>query len=85
MVEDEHHFTISANAFLKRMVRSLVGTLVDVGRGRLSVAEFGAAFKAADRRLAGKTAPPQGLVLTRVHFDNEMDRLFENLQDPFAG
>lgn len=74
---DELHFTVTANAFLQRMVRSIVGTLVDVGRGKMTVAAFGAALQAAQRSRAGPSAPPQGLVLTRVLYDSAIDRLFE--------
>jgi tRNA pseudouridine38-40 synthase len=76
VVSDELHVTISANAFLQRMVRSIVGTLVEVGRGKISVEEFVAAFRSADRALSGPSAPPQGLTLTQVVYDSDIDRLF---------
>lgn len=76
VVFDELHFRISANAFLQRMVRSIAGTLVEVGRGKISVEEFVAAFRSADRSLAGPSAPPQGLTLTRVVYDSDVDQLF---------
>jgi tRNA pseudouridine38-40 synthase len=60
--------TIEANAFLYRMVRSIVGTLLQVGRGELSLAKYKAAFEAADRTQAGPTAPPQGLCLIEVRY-----------------
>jgi len=59
-------FTIEANAFLHRMVRSLVGSLCQVGEERWSVATFEEVLTAADRALAGPTAPPQGLCLVEV-------------------
>jgi len=62
-------FTIKANAFLYRMVRSLVGSLVLVGEGRWSVEQFAEVFAAADRDLAGPTAPPQGVCLVAVSFE----------------
>jgi tRNA pseudouridine38-40 synthase len=61
-------FTIKANGFLYRMARSIVGTLLQVGRGELSVAEFGEILVAADRDKAGPTAPPQGLCLVEVRY-----------------
>lgn len=61
-------FTIEANAFLYRMVRSLVGTLVEVGQGKRSVAQFQAALHAASRQLAGTTAPAHGLYLLSVTY-----------------
>jgi len=53
-------------SFLRHMVRILVGTLVDVGRGRLSVPAMEAVILARDRRAAGRTAPARGLFLERV-------------------
>ncbi|RLD00479.1 MAG: tRNA pseudouridine(38-40) synthase TruA [Chloroflexi bacterium] len=61
-------FDIKANAFLYRMVRSIVGTLLQVGRGKIGVEEFAAALAAADRRRAGPTAPPHGLCLIEVRY-----------------
>lgn len=62
-------FTIRADRFLRNMVRSIVGTLVDVGRGKMSVGQFAAALKACDRSLSGSSAPAQGLFLTNVKYD----------------
>ena len=61
-------FDIEANAFLYRMVRSIVGTLLLVGQGRMSVEEFVAALEARDRDRAGPTAPPHGLCLMEVKY-----------------
>ncbi len=57
-----------ANAFLRSMVRVIVGTLVDVGLGRLSGSEVCRVLEAKDRSAAGKTAPPQGLCLKEVEY-----------------
>lgn len=62
-------FFIEANGFLKHMVRNIVGTLVDVGRGKISLADFLKIMEAKDRRLAGMTAPPQGLFLVAINYD----------------
>ena len=51
-----------------RQVRSMVGTLVEVGTGRWSVGQFKAAFDAADRSRCGPVAPPHGLYLVRVDY-----------------
>ena len=61
-------FDIEANAFLYRMVRSIVGTLLDVGQGRMAVSDFKDAFAARERGEAGQTAPPQGLCLMGVTY-----------------
>ncbi len=62
------HFTIEADGFLKYMVRNIVGTLVDVGKGKRSPDQFGQVLRARDRRQAGMTAPPQGLFLVEVKY-----------------
>jgi tRNA pseudouridine38-40 synthase len=61
-------FEISAGAFCHQMVRSIVGTLVEVGRGKRSPGDVGAILAARDRSVAGQLAPPQGLVLWRVDY-----------------
>jgi tRNA pseudouridine38-40 synthase len=60
-------FTIEANRFVYKMVRSLVGTLVDIGRGRMD-ASVGAIIASRDRGLVGETAPACGLVLEWVGY-----------------
>ncbi len=57
-----------ADGFLRKMVRALVATLVEVGAGRMSVEEFAAVLKACDRSRAAATAPPAGLFLTHVYY-----------------
>ncbi|MDT8304812.1 MAG: tRNA pseudouridine(38-40) synthase TruA [Anaerolineae bacterium] len=64
-------FSIEGTAFLQRMVRSIVGSLRLVGDGRWTVADFVDAFRACDRDRAGQTAPPDGLYLTAVIYDEE--------------
>lgn len=61
-------FTIEADGFLKHMVRNMVGTLVEVGKGKISGEEFKRILEAGDRRQAGITAPPQGLFLVEVKY-----------------
>ncbi len=61
-------FTIEADGFLKHMVRNIVGTLVEVGQGRISREEFSKILWARDRRKAGMAAPPQGLFLLEVKY-----------------
>jgi tRNA pseudouridine38-40 synthase len=62
------HFDIEANAFLYRMVRSIVGTMLQVGRGNMSAEGFAAVLAAADRDHAGPTVSPQGLCLMAVRY-----------------
>jgi tRNA pseudouridine38-40 synthase len=64
--ESELEFYIEADAFLHRMVRSIVGALRRVGAGELTPAEFGGIVGSKDRSRAGTPAPPQGLCLMEV-------------------
>lgn len=59
-------FRISANGFLRYMVRSIVGTLIEVGRGEKDFDTIQTAIVTGDRSLAGKTAPAHGLTLHKV-------------------
>ena len=61
-------FEIRANAFCHQMVRSIVGTLVDVGTGKLRAADLPEILAARDRRAAGQVAPPHGLTLWEVGY-----------------
>jgi len=60
---------IEANGFLKYMVRNIVGTLVDVGKGKISSLELVDIMEAKDRRRAGITAPAHGLFLRDVKYE----------------
>ncbi len=64
------YFDVEATAFLKRMVRSLVGSLRLVGDGTWSVDDFVSAMDAKERGRSGPSAPPQGLVLEFVRYDD---------------
>jgi len=68
-------FTISANRFLRGMVRAIVGTLLDVGQGRISIDEFRTILKSRDRKEAGANVPASGLYLTKVSYP---ESIFEN-------
>jgi tRNA pseudouridine38-40 synthase len=61
-------FELEADGFLRHMVRNIVGTLIEVGRGRFSTSEFPAIVSAHNRTRAGVAAPPQGLYLVRVDY-----------------
>jgi tRNA pseudouridine38-40 synthase len=62
-------FRISASGFLRYMVRSIVGTMLEVGRGEKDFDTIQTAILTGDRDLAGQTAPAQGLTLFRVDYD----------------
>lgn len=57
---------IEANGFLRHMVRNIVGTLIEIGRGRIPGDRMKEILESRDRRLAGPTAPPNGLSLERI-------------------
>ena len=61
-------FTIKADRFLRNMVRAIVGTLVDLGRGRINADELKKIIEAKDRTEAGLSVPAQGLFLTNVEY-----------------
>ena len=62
-------FTVTANGFLRYMVRSIVGTLLAAGRGEIPGDAVSRAIREGDRNLAGPTAPACGLTLLRVQYD----------------
>lgn len=66
---DIARFEITADGFCQQMVRSLVGTFVEVGRGKLKAGDVGAIVRARDRATAPPVAPPDGLVLHHVRYD----------------
>jgi tRNA pseudouridine38-40 synthase len=65
----ELQLDISGNGFLHTMVRSIAGTLIDVGRGRLPEGTVRRILRTRDRRLAGTTAPAKGLMLMHVEYE----------------
>jgi tRNA pseudouridine38-40 synthase len=67
-------FDVSALSFLHRQVRSMVGSLVDVGSGRWSAADLTAALEAVDRSRCGQVAPPHGLYLARVDYGPDAEK-----------
>jgi tRNA pseudouridine38-40 synthase len=66
---DEIHLEIEGNGFLHTMVRSVAGTLLDIGRGRLPPGTMRRMLVTGERRLAGTTAPPRGLALVFVAYE----------------
>ncbi len=65
---DEIHVTVQGNGFLYNMVRNIVGTLIEIGRGRWQPSQIDQILATRDRANAGPTAPPQGLSLICVHY-----------------
>src|SRR5262245_26358019 len=61
-------YRVEANAFLKHMVRNIVGTLMEVGRGERAATAMGELLAGRDRTRAGATAPPHGLTLVAVRY-----------------
>ena len=68
-VDKGYLFEIKADRFLRNMVRSLTGTLLDVGQGKLTVQEFKDIVEAKDRSKAGQSAPARGLFLVDIGYD----------------
>lgn len=66
---DEYIFTIRSNRFLRNMVRSVTGTLLDVGRGKLTLDGLRQIVERKNRCAAGVSMPPQGLFLTQVEYN----------------
>jgi tRNA pseudouridine38-40 synthase len=64
----ELRFVIEGDGFLYKMCRAIVGTVVQVGRGRFTPADVAAMLTAGDRRVAGMSAPAEGLVLVKVFY-----------------
>ena len=62
-------FTIRADRFLRNMVRAIVGTLLEVGKGKMTVEQFRQVIEAKDRCQAGTSAPACGLYLVDVEYD----------------
>lgn len=70
-VEGGYIFEITADRFLRNMVRSLTGTLLDVGLGKLDLEGFRKIFEARDRGKAGASVPARGLFLVDIGYDNK--------------
>ena len=68
VAQGQWRFTITANRFLRNMVRAIVGTLVEVGRGRLTTEDVRRIIEAKDRCQAGESVPAQGLFLAIIKY-----------------
>ena len=78
-------FDIEASSFCQQMVRSIVGTLVDIGRGRRKAGEMAAVVRARSRAAAGQPAPPHGLCLWEVDYRSVRPFVSGDGLDPVAG
>lgn len=72
ITETGYQFTISANRFLRNMVRAIVGTLVQLGEGKLTHQEFLEILSAHKREAAGISAPAHGLFLAAILYENDI-------------
>lgn len=70
-MEESGRFLVRGNRFLYKMVRTIVGTLIDVGRERIAAEELPAILASRRRERAGVTAPAHGLTLRRVYYDRK--------------
>lgn len=66
--DDRLIFTIKADRFLRNMVRALVGTMIEIGKGKMTPGRFEEIILAKDRGKAGKSAPAKGLFLTEIEY-----------------
>jgi tRNA pseudouridine38-40 synthase len=72
---DELQYVVRGRSFLRYMVRRIVGTLIEVGRGRIAPEEIPPLFEARDRAKSGQTAPPEGLYLVSLEYPDPADSL----------
>jgi len=68
----EWHFHITANRFLRNMVRAIVGTLIEIGLHKISIDELVQIIEAKDRSKAGFSVPAHGLYLTKIVYPNQI-------------
>ena len=70
--DDEIIFLITANRFLRNMVRAIVGTMVNLGSGKIGIEDFRKIIETKDRCKAGKSAPAKGLFLTDINYPDNI-------------
>jgi tRNA pseudouridine38-40 synthase len=69
---DRLYFTITANRFLRGMVRAIVGTLLDTGTGKITLEDFQSVIQSRDRKEAGANVPAHGLYLMKVKYPSDI-------------
>jgi len=72
---EEIAYVVRGKSFLRYMVRKIVGTLLEIGRGRLSAGDIQQVFDARDRSRSGPTVPPEGLYLVALEYPDSADSL----------
>ena len=70
--DDELHFVIKANRFLRNMVRAIVGTMINIGLGKMEVAELHNIIQSKNRSEAGFSVPAHGLYLTNIEYPEDI-------------
>jgi tRNA pseudouridine38-40 synthase len=75
VLPEEWVYVVRGRSFLRYMVRKIVGTLVDVGRGKLNPADISRLFELRDRSKSGPTMPPHGLCLAEVEYPDPANSL----------
>ena len=70
--KNEWRFSISADRFLRGMVRAIVGTLILVGKNKLTLAEFRKIIETKDRKVAGNNAPANALFLVSISYSKDI-------------
>lgn len=74
---DKFIFTVKANRFLRNMVRAIVGTLLDVGKGRIDLKEFRKIIETRNRRAASLSAPANGLFLVDIQYPEHIEKFLD--------
>jgi tRNA pseudouridine38-40 synthase len=72
---EEIEYRVRGRSFLRYMVRKIVGTLIEVGKGRLAVSDISRIFEMRDRSSSGPTVPPEGLYLVSLEYPDPTDSL----------
>jgi len=70
--DDDWKFTITSNRFLRNMVRAIVGTLIEIGKGKIAIKDLDRIIQSKDRRNAGYSVPAEGLFLNEIIYDKEI-------------
>ena len=71
--KDNHWvFEISANRFLRNMVRAIIGTLIEIGEGKFEIGHMDKVIKSKNREVAGYSVPAQGLYLTNIIYSENL-------------